>query len=68
MNKVETEEMATRTKIPKVARLKGRTKITTRERGTPKHLEIHSNKLTGEAVPLAPPARNVEGTILVNVV
>ena len=67
-NKVEAKEMATGTKILKVASLKGKTKITTREKGTPRRPETYANRLTGEVIPLTPPTRNVEGTILVNVV
>ena len=68
MSKVEAETMATRIEFNKVFSLKGIVEITTREKGTSSSPEIHANKKTREAIPLTLPTRNVEGTILVNVI
>ena len=68
MNKLEVEEMETGKEILMAASLKGKIGTTTRGKGTPRRLETHTSILIGEIVPLTSLARNVERSILVNVV
>ena len=68
MIKVGTKAIETRIEIIRVTNLKGRTRMLTSGKETLWRPKTHANRLIGEVVPCTPPTRNVEGTILMNIV